>query len=89
MDSMKTNIILLIVYILNVIDYFFTTYWVQMFGVEAELNPIGQWMFENNITWFFKLIVVGGVIALIGYLIKNAQEYLGFHTFYLSRMELL
>lgn len=65
---------LLITYILNIIDYIFTSYWVKTFGIEAELNPIGQWMYENNLTWFFKIVVIGAMLALIRYSIKKCPR---------------
>jgi hypothetical protein len=42
----------IISYLLNIIDYLFTAYWVHKFGIEIEIeaNPIGRWMFENNLS---------------------------------------
>lgn len=62
---------LTIAYIFNVIDYIFTAYWVQKFGIEIETNPIGRWMFENNVAWVFKIFIAGGLFALLGYVIKQ------------------
>jgi hypothetical protein len=61
---------LIISYLLNIIDYLFTAYWVHKFGIEIEANPIGRWMFENNIAWAVKIFIVGGFFALLGYFIK-------------------
>ena len=60
-----------ITYILNVIDYIFTAYWVSKFGIEIEGNPIARWMFENNVAWVFKILIVGGLTAVVGYFIKR------------------
>ena len=67
--------ILIITYILNVIDYIFTSHWINLFGLSAEANPIGRWMFEHNVVWVFKIFVVGFFLALIGVLIKNRPRY--------------
>lgn len=63
--------ILLITYILNIIDYLFTLYWVRTYGIEIEANPFGRWLFENNIAWVVKIFAVGGVLALLGYIFKR------------------
>lgn len=62
---------LIIAYILNIIDYTITAYWVNKFGVDIEANPLGRWMFENNVAWVFKILVVGGLFAVLGYCIKR------------------
>lgn len=61
---------LLIAYILNIIDYLFTAYWVRLYGIDIESNPVGYWMFENNIAWFFKFVVLGVIFLVLGYCIK-------------------
>lgn len=66
---------IIIAYILNIIDYIFTTHWVRKFGIKIEANPIGRWMFENNIAWVFKIIIVGGLFAVLGYLIHQYPKY--------------
>jgi hypothetical protein len=64
-------IYLIIAYILNVIDYIFTSYWIAKFGIDIEVNPIGRWMFENNVSWVFKIIVIGLLFILLWHLIKK------------------
>lgn len=66
---------LITAYLLNIIDYIFTAYWVHKFGIEIEANPIGRWMFENNVAWVFKIFIVGGAFAVIGYVIKREPKY--------------
>lgn len=65
---------LTIAYLLNIIDYIFTAYWVHKFGIEIEGNPFGRWMFENNVAWVYKIFIVGGLFALLGYFIKKHQK---------------
>ena len=62
-------------YILNIIDYFFTAYWVRSYGIMIESNPFGKWLFENNIAWFFKIVVLGGAFALLSNLVKKRPKY--------------
>ena len=62
---------LIITYILNIIDYLFTLYWVRKFGIEIEGNPIGRWMFSHNIAWLFKIVIVGGIFAVLGVFIHR------------------
>lgn len=65
---------LITAYALNIIDYIFTAYWVHKFGIEIEANPIGRWMFENNVAWVYKIFIVGGLFALIGYFIHREPK---------------
>lgn len=67
---MLTNMLpLIITYILNIIDYIFTAYWIKLYGTDIEANPIALWMFNHNVAWVFKIIIVGGLLAALGYLI--------------------
>jgi hypothetical protein len=66
---------LLIAYILNIIDYLFTSYWVSLYGIGIEGNPIGRWMFNYNVAWVFKIIIVGGLFLLLGCLFKRYPKY--------------
>ncbi|MBQ5320760.1 MAG: hypothetical protein J6K88_01670 [Oscillospiraceae bacterium] len=63
-------IILFLTYILNIADYLFTLHWVNSYGIEIEANPIGRWLFENDLGGFVKIFVVGGLFLLLGYLLK-------------------
>ena len=66
-----STIILTVAYFFNIIDYLFTTHWVNKFGIEIEANPLGRWLYDNNIAGFVKILVVGGLFILLGYLIKQ------------------
>ena len=57
---------ILIAYLLNLIDYLFTAYWVNLYGTEIEGNPLMRWAFENNVAWAVKIFAVGGLFALVG-----------------------
>lgn len=63
--------ILLITYLLNLFDLTMTTLWVKLYGIEAEANPIGRWLFENNMACAVKIFAVGGALALMGVCIRK------------------
>lgn len=65
---------LLIAYTLNLLDYLITAYWVRLYGTEIEANPLMRWAFENNIAWAVKIFAVGGLFALVGYLVKRYNK---------------
>lgn len=67
-------IILTISYLLNIIDYLFTLHWVNLYGISIEGNPLGRWMFENNVAWAFKIFAAGGLFAALGYFIKRTPK---------------
>ncbi len=63
-------ILLILIYILNIIDYFQTIYAIQLFGIGVEINPIGRFMLENECAWIFKFIGVPILLTAIGFIIK-------------------
>ena len=52
----------LITYILNIFDVVATHFWVGRYGIDAELNPVGRWLIQNNAMWFAKIVVAGGCL---------------------------
>ena len=65
---------LLIAYLLNILDYLFTRHWVNLYGIFIEGNPLGRWLFENNLVGIVKIFIVGGVLLLIGHLLKRCPN---------------
>lgn len=65
---------LLIAYILNLLDYAITAYWVNLYGTDIEANPLMRWAFENNVAWAVKIFAVGALMALVGYLVKRYHK---------------
>lgn len=66
---------LIITYILNLIDYAFTLYWVRKYGIEIEGNPIGRWMFSHNIAWLFKIVLNGVLLgAVVWYVHRHPED---------------
>lgn len=63
----------IVTYILNMIDLFFTRYWVDMYGINAEANPFGKFLFDNGLAEIAKLVVVG-VLLLFLYFQANIED---------------
>ena len=77
-------LLLIVTYLLNIADYMFTAYWVSKYGIEIEANPFGRWMFENNVAWMFKVLLVGLLLVLLNYLVRNVLK----RTYLLSAISL-
>lgn len=56
---------LIITYILNLVDLFFTNYWVNKYGLDAEANPFGRWLYGNALTYVFKVGVIGVFLFIL------------------------
>jgi hypothetical protein len=63
-------VLLSIVYILNIIDYFQTIYAVGLCGIGVEANPIGRFFLENNSAWIMKFIFVPIILTAIGIIVR-------------------
>lgn len=66
--------ILLLTYLLNLFDLAMTTLWVKLHGISAEANPIGRWLFDNNMAWAVKIFAVGGLLAVMGVCIHRKPK---------------
>lgn len=66
--------ILFIAYILNVIDYFFTKHWVSLYGTSVEGNPFSRWLFDNDLAFVCKLVLVPILLAILGWCIHNRPQ---------------
>lgn len=66
-----TIILIVVILILNLIDYCQTIYAVQVFGTGVEANPIVRFLFENNyaVACNLKLIGVPITLALLGLIV--------------------
>lgn len=67
--------ILLITYLLNLFDLAMTSLWVKHYGISVEANPIGRWLLDTNLAWVFKIFAVGGLLAVLGYLLKRYPKH--------------
>lgn len=67
----------IITYILNVIDLICSTYWCYLFGINAELNPLGKILLQHNLAPFIKVMVVGILIMFLSYNYDNKYAKIG------------
>lgn len=73
---------LVITYIFNLIDLFATMYLVSLFGLSIEGNPIGRWLIQNNLAYFYKIGVVGWLLLILGlssklnYVVANISSWI-------------
>lgn len=67
-------VFLVLAYLLNLVDYFFTLYWINNYGLDVESNPIERWMFENDLAGFIKIIVVGILFFILALLTKKSKK---------------
>lgn len=44
----------ILIYILNLIDYAMTVYWVNLHGIQSEINPLMRWALSTP--WAFAVI---------------------------------
>jgi hypothetical protein len=64
--------VLILIYILNVIDYYETIYLIQNCGIDGELNPVMRFLVENDYAWGIKIIgvailmIIYAIILIIG-----------------------
>lgn len=72
-NTMKVSksMIYLITYLLNIIDYIFTSYWVHNFGLSIEANPIGRWILETVPKQICFKLILPAICLLILYLFRN------------------
>ena len=69
-----TTISLILVYILNLIDYWQTMYAVRLCGIGAELNPIGRFLLGNNCGWVVKFIIMPILLMIVGILVRTDRK---------------
>lgn len=68
-ETMVLTIILLVVIcILNFVDYFQTMQAVRVLGVGVETNPLGRFLIENGLGAIAKFIVVPALLSVMGFI---------------------
>ncbi len=70
----KTIILLIITYILNLIDYWQTMYAISLFGLSVELNPVTRFLFKHNCAGEVKIIVPIILLTALGFIVKAEKE---------------
>lgn len=63
---------LILTYLLNLFDLAMTTYWVNLYGLSIEANPIGRWLYETGAVHAVKIVGVG-LLLLVLYLALKAK----------------
>lgn len=64
----------LITYLLNLFDLICTNYWISLYGLSVEGNPIGRWLYENHLAVQVKVFMVGTLlIVLYDYAKRNPK----------------
>lgn len=66
----RTIILLVITYLLNVVDYFQTTYAVSEFGIAVEFNPFARYLFQTDCAALIKLLLPAILLILLGIIVK-------------------
>ena len=51
-------VLLSLIYILNLIDYFQTVYLTSLFGIGVEINPIAAFLITNGYWDIVKLLII-------------------------------
>ena len=64
-----TIILLIIICVLNFIDYQQTMYAVNVFGVDVEGNPIARFLIDNNLGYIVKLILTPILLVIIVWIV--------------------
>ena len=57
--------IYLLTYLLNLFDLICTNYWISLYGLSVEGNPIGRWLYENNLAVQVKVFMVGTLLLFL------------------------
>ena len=66
---------LIVAYILNLFDFAATSFWVQRFGIDIEMNPFGRWLYSNGYACGFKVVGVGVLCLFLGVALKHYPKW--------------
>lgn len=61
---------LFIIYLLNLVDYWQTMWAVHLWGINAEANPIGRYLIENNYLAAVKIAIVPILLIALGAIVR-------------------
>ena len=67
------QILLLIVYVLNSSDLFFTRHWAKKFGLDIELNPLGRWFLESDLRQVIFKVILPAIALTILYVFRDRK----------------
>lgn len=68
-------IIFILIYILNIIDYFETVYCIQAMGIKVEANRLARFLFKYHIAWIPKFLMFPILLIIMGYLVIAIDIY--------------
>lgn len=57
--------IYLLTYLLNLFDLICTNYWISLYGLSVEGNPIGRWLYQNHLAVPIKVFGVGFLLIFL------------------------
>lgn len=70
---MKTRLI--IAYLLNLFDLICTNYWISLYGLSVEANPICRWLYQNHLAAPVKVFGVGGLLIVLYHALKKHPKW--------------
>lgn len=59
------TMVYLITYLLNLFDLICTNYWISLYGLSVEGNPIGRWLYQNHLAVPVKVFGVGSLLIFL------------------------
>ena len=66
---------LILTYVLNLLDLFFTVLLIRKYGIEIEANPIGRWLCETGALYVVKIVGVGLLLLVLYYALKSRPKW--------------
>ncbi len=68
------TISLILIYILNLIDYWQTMYAIRLYGIGVEINPIARFLLETNCGWVVKFIIMPILLTIVDILVRTDRK---------------
>ena len=66
---------LIATYLLNLFDLICANYWISLYGLSVEGNPIGRWLYENNLVVQVKVFVIGALLVVLYDTVKRNPKW--------------
>lgn len=66
---------ILLIYLLNLFDLICTNYWISLYGLSVEANPIGRWLYQNHLAAPVKVFGVGGLLIVLYHALKKHPQW--------------
>lgn len=65
---------LIIAYALNLFDLVMTSYWISLYGIEIESNPIGRFLYETGLVYPVKIVGMAFLFVLLYFAVKHRDK---------------